>query len=375
MTKRSLARALVMVAMGALAMHGVSTALGAEGPIEADVILPDCPAAALDARALFAALALELEHDGIRRVHQVAAQSPDAVTTIEAVIDCHAEAVQVRLRVRHARQQAAQRTMDMADLPRRLRVRAVALAAAELARSTWSGAVRIETAPADDAGAEARPAVASDAEDRKAIPPSPPRPTATPESAKAPHESAAVSPAARPRRRWGGFGVGATARWFLPAASPSFGGRAAVRIDRLQAGCDVLYGYASRFANRPTLALAVGWISVDALAREREGWRLSTGPRLAAGAGWASPSAISQESTLGGPVPGSVEAESPTTETRGWYLEGALIAELRARTARGWMIALEMAAGLGWGTAPGRDSARPSLRPNLGASLLAGHNF
>jgi hypothetical protein len=149
----------------------------------------------------------------------------------------------------------------------------------------------------------------------------------------------------------------------------------AVRLDRLQAGADMLFGYASRFATSPSRTLAVGWTSVDALVRAREGWRLATGPRLSVGASWASPPASSQESPLGGPAPGPVETNTGAAATRGWYLEGALIVELRARTAGGWLIALEMAAGLGWGTAPGRDSAQPSLRPNLGASLLAGHDF
>jgi hypothetical protein len=375
---RSLARTFVVVAVGATGLSGVPLALGAEGPGEADVILPDCPATALDARALFAALTLELEHDGVRRTHQVASPRSEAEMTIELAFDCHAEAVHVRLRVRDSRQHEAQRTMDVADLPRRLRARAVALAAAELARSTWSGAStlgQVEPTPPDDSGADTRPAAAPSDGSPSAIMPSPPRPSETPNTAKPRHESAAVSPALSPQRRWRGLGLGATTRWFGFAASPSFGGRVAVRLDRLQVGADMLFGYASRFATSPSRALAVGWTSFDALARERGSWRLATGPRLSVGAGWASPAAINQEAPVGGPVSEPASAEIPAAATRGWYCEGALMAELRARTARGWLIALEMAAGLGWGTAPGRDSARPSLRPNLGASLLAGHGF
>jgi hypothetical protein len=349
-------------------------------PAEADVILPDCPAATLDAHALLAALELELDHDGIRRINLVPAQRPGGVATLEVALDCGPGAHEVRLRVRNDPHPEVHRAMAIADLPRRLRARAVALAAAELARSTWSSAPRpaeVEGSPAAEtdgnAGESAGPRPASPATN-----PSPLRPVTEPPAAVVPPAVATPLPPSPPQRSWRGVSAGPAARWFLSAAGPAFGGRAAARLGRLRVGADVLFSYDSRFTAATKLGLALGWVAWDALARERGRWRFSTGPRLAAGAGWArTPMIISQEGPLGAPLPASPDAPAPAPAeaTRGWYVEGALAAELQARTATGWLVTLEIEAGLGWGIAPGRDSVQPSLGPNVGASLLAGHGF
>jgi hypothetical protein len=352
-------------------------------PPEADVILPDCPAAALGARALLAALELELEYDGIRRISQVSSQRQDEVATIEVALECEPGADQVRLRVRNSPYQEVHRAMDIADLPRRLRVRAVALAAAELARSTWSNSPRpaeVEDAPPVDADASADKSARPSDESptgSKPPPPPPPRPATEPPTTKLPDKVPALSPQGRLKRRWLGFAAGPATRWFVPAASPAFGGRVAAHIGRLQAGADILYSYDSRFTAATKLGLAIGWAAFDVFARERGSWRLSTGPRLAAGAGWSRTPTSNQKSPQGSPLPASPDEQPATAAgaTRGLYLEGALVTDLLACTAAGWRFTLGMEAGLGWGIAPGRDSLQPSIRPNVGASLLAGHDF
>ena len=377
---------LVVAAIGATTARGAPLAVGAEGmagpPAEANVILPDCPAAALGARALLAALELELEYDGIRRISQVSSQRQDDVATIEVALDCEPGANQVRLRVRNAPYQEAHRAMDIADLPRRLRVHAVALAAAELARSTWANSPRpaeVEDAPLVDAdasaGKSAQPSGESPAGSKP--PPPPPRPATEPPSAKPPDKGPALSPQGRLKRRWLGFAAGPATRWFVPAASPALGGRVAAHIGRLQAGADILYSYDSRFTAATKLGLAIGWAAFDVFARERGSWRLSTGPRLAAGAGWSRTPTSNQESPQGSLLPASPDGQPAAAAgtTRGFFLEGALVVDLLACTAAGWRFTLGMEAGLGWGIAPGRDSLKPSIRPNVGASLLAGHDF
>jgi hypothetical protein len=382
--KRSALHKLGIAAICAAESLGVPLAVGAEGtggpPAEADVMLPDCPAVALGARALLAALELELRHDGVRRINPVPAQRTDDVTTIEVRLDCEPGANQVLLRVRNAPYQEAQRAMDITDLPRWLRARAVALAAAELARSTWSNSpplAQVEAAspPHADAGNSTQSSRTSSATSRP--PPPPARPAAEPPAAKLPDRLAVPSPSGRLKRRWLGLAVGPEARWLAPATVPLFGARVAVRIGRWQVGADALFLHDSRFTAATVLGLTVGWAAFEAFARERGSWRFSTGPRLAAGAGWSRVPVNGQGTPEGSPLPATPDGQSAAAEetTRGLYLEGSLAAGIQARTAAGWLFALDLDAGLGWGIAPGKDSPQPSIRPSVGIGLLAGRDF
>lgn len=382
-------RRLVVAAICAAEACGLPVAVRAQGkavsPAEADVILPDCPVAALGLSALFAVLELELEHDGVRHISLVRSQRRDDVATIEVALACKPGAHQVLLRVGNPPYKEVHRAMDITDLPRRLRARAVAIAAAELARSTWSNAPladEVGDAPPPDAdvvesaepvSGSPRSETTGESTEADARPPPAPRTATAQPIAKLPDKVGDPSPQGRSKRRRLDFAAGPEARWFLSARSPAFGGRAATRIGRFQAGADVLYTYDPRFAAPSKLGLAAGWAAFDLVVRESGIWRLSTSPRIAAGAGWARVQASSQGSSL--LVPPDVYPSAPADATAGLYVEGSLVAALSARTGSGWLFVLGLEAGLGWGIAPGCDSLQPGVRSSFGAILLVEHPF
>jgi hypothetical protein len=345
-------------------------------PVEVDVILPDCPAAGLAAEALLAALELELGHDGIRRVNLLPAPGTDGEATIEVVLVGGPDAQQVRLRIRGAPDHAAERDMYIADLPRRLRPRGVALAAAELARWAWSSSPRAremnDAAPPDaGAGADGLAAPSPATADASAVPAAPAAATAA--ASALPGAATPLRPS--PSRPPWGLAAGPAARWFFSAVGPALGGRAAAGVGRWRLGVDVLVSYDARFAAATKLGLATAWMGFEAWAVERGRWRLSTGPRLAAGAGWSRVPTENQQGPLGGPVTASPDPPAAAQSTRGWYVEGTQIVYLQARTASGWLCAAGLELGLGWGIAPGRDSVQPGLRPSAGVNVLAGHGW
>jgi hypothetical protein len=376
----ALLRKLVVAALCLAVGLGLPLAVRADGkpspPAEADLILPDCPVAALGVHALFTALELELGHDGIPRIRLETSQERDDVATIEVSLVCQPGASQILLRVRNSPHIEVQRAMDISDLPRRLRARAVALATAELARSTWlnpSLPDKVGDLPPSDAGdAESAKRIGESSQAGKPDPPAP-RPATAPSTTMLPDRVVDPLPFERSKRSRLDFAAGPTARWFLSGSSPTFGGRAAVRVGRFQAGADVLYSYDARFASPSKLGLVVAWSAFDVFARERGIWRFSTGPRLAAGAGWARVPASSQGSPL--PVPPGTQPSAPADTTSGLYLEGALVAALLARTGTGWMSGLVLEAGLGRGIAPGRDSLQPGTMSNFGLCLLVEYQF
>ncbi len=347
------------------------------------MILTDCPEASLEFGALFAALRLELEHDGAISVAAVSTLRSEISASIEITIPCSPQAASVRIRVRSAKGARADRNMTLSDLPRSLRARAVALAAAELARSSW---LRSEPSTESDASdsappAGAGPAPAKTAGGAKTADGATSAATRFATASDPPNSSPAPPVLARPEARGASFvmAVGPTVRFFLPATTPAYGARASVRFNRFHAGSDFVAQFPGSFG-RLALGVATIWAAWDVLFHERPRFRAGVGPRIALGVAWSPTYPRNMTGVLSAAGDTYDVSEDPEQAQGGrtaFYAEGSFAANAFIKLGRGLTCGAILEAGVAWGAAATGQSeavaADTSAGATIGGSLVLGY--
>jgi len=261
-------------------------------PERVGVVLPDCPREPFPYDTTLAALRVELLLEGVARVERVSAEAGARDARIVILTDCGGEVSAVVVEVVDPRASGALRRTDLADVPPPHRPRAVALVAAELARSVWTrppsrgeaaaagtDAGRGET-PAEPSAEPARPATPL------ATPPAPPAPPGAPEPVGADSRDATgdgVTSAASPARHRLTASPAVVGRLFLSEPTALAGLGARLGWGRWSAGVDGLAGQREDALGSVTFGVIAGTIGVDLLRHEGELGALRAGARAAAG--------------------------------------------------------------------------------------------
>jgi hypothetical protein len=294
---------------------------GAEAPSRALLLLPACPLEGVSEQDLRAALALELEADGV-----ALAKPGDGFGRSDVLLEiessCH-PGTELSLRVLfHDRERA--RSLALADLPPGTRSRMLALSLAELVdrldpERSPAATPALEGAEPPDS-AEAPPAPAAESAPAPAparSPPKAPTPAVPPEATEPAKPSEPVddfTSGAPPARRTA-FGIAPELRWFTSGSS-LFGGRLALDTARLVFGAGLLVGSSGSDVGDVDALLVqglVGYRVVD--AGLGAGFSTSFGPRL--GFGWVEVTGSSSD------------AEVTATSAGEPYIDASAFAELR----------------------------------------------
>jgi len=303
MVRRALSVLVVAVGFAALERR----ALAAPLPETLAFDFSACPAPDLDANSFTRAVRAELEADGVGRVLDAPAAASDGSLTVRVACDAALTARVSLKATRTGRERREQ--IALGDAAPSARARALALALAELVRSSWPGLSAAQSTPAADAFESH--ATAPSAGERKP-PPSATAATAataaapaTPTTSKAPTPPAtskvtipaAVVPppsidqaptphGAGPRLAAVRLAAGARLRWFVDYQSVLLGGDLGTDFRALRLRAEVLVGSAGDALGSASLgsaALCVGYRVFD--------WRLgalnlAAYPMASAGLTW-----------------------------------------------------------------------------------------
>jgi hypothetical protein len=250
------------------------------------------------AAALSSALALELRSDGVDQIRAAEEGAEGATPLLELDVDCATTADFV-LRARSAPAAPLDtRRMDLRDVPEPLRPRALALALAELLRTSRRTAA-LTTPPATvvqaDADAQSiTPTSESTAGNATSAPASEAAPAPTSANASPISDAAAIAPHEdtpdeqrdpEPRHA---LSIAPSARW-LPASSDAlYGVAAGWEWLRLGAGINALFGRAGDTLGTTHFGLVHAVLSYQALRLRLARQVLYAGPALGAGFTWAS---------------------------------------------------------------------------------------
>ncbi len=254
-------------------------------PERVDVVFPDCPREPFPYEAVLAALRVELALEGVARVNRLPSGDGADGARIVLLADCGGEVNAVVVEVVDPRTSGALRRTDLADVPPPHRPRAVALVAAELARSVWTRPqrrVEVDTAAVvmDGAALPDEPR----AEPARPAAPLPTRTDPGPDGSGARDaDGTGEAPAAVPLRDSLTLAPALVGRLFLsePTALAGLGARLGWR--RMFAGADGLAGRRDDPLGSVTFGVVAGVIGLDLLRREGEWVALRAGPRAAAG--------------------------------------------------------------------------------------------
>lgn len=272
------ARALRAVIAALLAVTAAGAQQKPVAPASVGVVFPDCPREPFPYEASLAALRVELALEGVERVERL----PDGLSAEGARIVIRADCVEavsaVVVEVVDPRVSGALRRTDLAEVPPPHRPRAVALVAAELARSVWT------RPPGDGAAAAIEPAPKAAAPPAdSALPAAAPPVQALPAPAGAAATPAGATPPPAPARHRLTITPALLGRLYLPESTTLVGLGARVGWQRLWAGADGLVGSRDDALGRVTFGVVAGAVGADLLRHRGVLGALSAGPRAAAG--------------------------------------------------------------------------------------------
>jgi hypothetical protein len=292
----------------------VATPCRADAPARALLLLPACPLEGVTEQELRAALALELQADGVT-LAEPGGDLGRSDLLLEVESSCHPGA-ELRLRVLF-RDRERQRTLSLAELPRGTRARLLALSLAELVDRLEPKATAPEASEAPSTGEPppAAPPATSDAPSSSPSPAPPPEPEPSDETVadEAPLDSPPESlDLARPIA----FGVAPELRWFTPK-SALFGGRLTFDTTRITGGAGLLVGRSGSNVGDVDALLVHGFAGYRLFHEELgRGLSLGLGPRV--GVGWIQVAGSSSD------------AEIETSSASAPYFDASVFGELRA---------------------------------------------
>jgi hypothetical protein len=327
---------LLLIALGL-----VSEPCSAETPARALLLLPTCPLEGISEQELRAALALELQADGLT----LAAPGDgfgrsDALLEIDSTCQPNAE---LSLRVLFQDKERS-RTLSLAELPPGTRSRMLALSLAELID-------RLEPEPP----APAAPAPMAE----ESAPPESPEPAAPPPESSAPPPAETPASEARepapvppeidapeeptPSGQRLALVLAPELRWFS-SGDALFGGRLGLDTTRVFAGAGLLIGGSSSDVGDVDALLLQGFAGYRLIDRELgSGFSTSFGPR--AGLGWIEVTGSSGDNDVAATSAGTL------------YLDAAVFGDVRLVLSRQFRFSLGVEGGVSRGLVALADGA------------------
>jgi hypothetical protein len=273
--------------------------LFAQAPDRFVVVLAGCvdPSAAhsppvLDAGALETALKLELEAEGVTAFEFTRERSA-AATRAEIELPCEGTDEIVDVRLMDTRTEGARRTVDVSELPRPSRARAVAVVVAEMSRAVWfrAGHPRpLQAAEHDTSATSSAPETAVAPQGEHVNPPD--------ESASTP-SGRARAPVRAPKDRVWRVGGSAVARVFVPTPTALFGGEISGEHRRARLALEASWGGLRSSSGLVRFGLASAQGAYEVFAWSGTGQRLSLGPSVQLGAAWARGHSRTRSATSG----------------------------------------------------------------------------
>ncbi|MBN2196658.1 MAG: hypothetical protein JW751_27850 [Polyangiaceae bacterium] len=281
-------------ALATLALAGGARAQSKPlAPDAVSVVFPDCPVEPFPYDASLASLRVELALEGVERVERARGDADPEGARIQVFADCGGEASAILVVVVDPRTSGASRRTDLAGVPAAHRPRALALVAAELARSVWTRPPSLAdppTTPPPAAGrsSEPNPSRPAPADTRS-------EPTTRAAGAEAVGSEGRSRPRPRPQpqsrsraraergpRPWW-IAPSLAGRLFVPESTLLGGAGLKLGWWRLRAGVDGLGGSRPDDLGSVTFGLVAGSVGFDLLTHEGRATRVRAGPRAALG--------------------------------------------------------------------------------------------
>ncbi len=315
---------------------------GAEAPSRAILLLPACPLEGVSEQELRAALALELQADGVSLAEPRDGFGRSDIL-LEIASSCRPDA-ELSLRVLfHDRERA--RTLTLGGLPPGTRSRMLALSLAELVDR-----LEPETQPAGPAPTEAAEAPAAteappEAAAEAAAPAAPPEAPASPAAANEPIQPSewiepderVDRPSSVPRNQSAAIGLAPDLRWFS-SGTALFGGRLFRDSSRWFFGAGLLVGRSSSGVGDVDALLVQGLAGYRLVEADLgAGFSTSFGPRL--GIGWIEVSGSSENDRVDATSAGSL------------YLDASVMSDVRYALSRHFRCSLGLEGGVARGLA------------------------
>lgn len=255
-------------------------------PERVGIVVPDCPLEPFPFAASIAALRVELALEGVSLLEQLREEPPPGAVFLTISARCEDHASKVLIQVVDPRTAGASRETDLSDVPEEHRPRALALVAAELARSVWARPPATGEAPEEPvaAGSEAEGAPPGPRPPPGTSSSAPTRRLAVPRTAPASLSSNASRPVNAPSERPAWWGTATAAgRLFGRRTTPLGGLRIELGWWRLRGSVSGLAGARGEELGSVTLAVFAGALGLDVLRHERRRAVVRAGPRAGLG--------------------------------------------------------------------------------------------